>query len=76
MVMVDVGDRAPELVAALMALGMNAAAVDSTVEVTVAAEGDVDAIRDAIADLGLPLHRLSNRFRSLDDVFLTAARRS
>jgi ABC-2 type transport system ATP-binding protein len=76
MVMVDVGDRAPELVAALMALGMNAAVVDSTVEVTVAAEGDVDAIRDAIADLGLPLHRLSNRFRSLDDVFLTAARRS
>jgi len=76
MVMVDVGDRAPELVAVLMALGMNAAVVDSTVEVTVAAEGDVDAIRDAIADLGLPLHRLSNRFRSLDDVFLTAARRS
>ncbi len=76
MVMVDVGDRAPELVATLMALGMNAAVVDSTVEVTVAAEGDVDAIRDAIADLGLPLHRLSNRFRSLDDVFLTAARRS
>ena len=76
MVMVDVGDRAPELAAVLMALGMNAAVVDSTVEVTVAAEGDVDAIRDAIADLGLPLHRLSNRFRSLDDVFLTAARRS
>ena len=76
MVMVDVGDRAPELVAVLMALGMNAAVVDSTVEVTVATEGDVDAIRDAIADLGLPLHRLSNRFRSLDDVFLTAARRS
>jgi len=76
MVMADVGDRAPELVAALTALGMNAAVVDSTDEVTVAAEGDVDAIRDAIADLGLPLHRLSNRFRSLDDVFLTAARRS
>ena len=76
MVVVDVGDRGSELVAALLALGMNAAAVDDTVEVTVTAEEDVDAIRDAIADLGLPLHRLSNRFRSLDDVFLTAARHS
>jgi ABC-2 type transport system ATP-binding protein len=76
MVVVDVGDRASELVTALLALGMNGEAVDNMVEVTVAAEGDVDAIRDVIADLGLPLHRLSNRFRSLDDVFLTAARRS
>jgi ABC-2 type transport system ATP-binding protein len=76
MVVVDVGDRGSELVAALIARGMKAAVVDDTVEVTVTAEGDVDAIRDAIADLGLPLHRLSNRFRSLDDVFLTAARHS
>jgi ABC-2 type transport system ATP-binding protein len=76
MVVVDVGDRGSELVAALIARGMKAAVVDDTVEITVTAEGDVDAIRDAIADLGLPLHRLSNRFRSLDDVFLTAARHS
>ena len=74
MVVVDVGDGRGELVTALLARGMNATVVDDTVEVTVAAEGDVDAIRDAIAELGLPLHRLSNRFRSLDDVFLTAAR--
>ena len=76
MVVVDVGDRGSELVAALIARDMKAAVVDDTVEITVTAEGDVDAIRDAIADLGLPLHRLSNRFRSLDDVFLTAARHS
>lgn len=76
MVVVDVGDRGSELVAALIARGMSAAVVDDTVEVTVTAEDDVDTIRDAIADLGLPLHRLSNRFRSLDDVFLTAARHS
>jgi ABC-2 type transport system ATP-binding protein len=74
MVVVEVGDRGAELVAALVARGMSAAVVDDTVEVTVNADGDVDTIRDAIADLGLPLHRLSNRFRSLDDVFLTAAR--
>ena len=76
MVVVDVGDRGSGLVAALIARDMKAAVVDDTVEITVTAEGDVDAIRDAIADLGLPLHRLSNRFRSLDDVFLTAARHS
>jgi ABC-2 type transport system ATP-binding protein len=76
MVVVDVGDRGGELVTALIARDMNAAAVDGTVEVTVADEGDIDVIRDAIADLRLPLHRLSNRFRSLDDVFLTAARGS
>ena len=76
MVVVDVGDRGSELVAALIARDMKAAVVDDTVEITVTAEGDVDTIRDAIADLGLPLHRLSNRFRSLDDVFLTAARHS
>ena len=73
MVVVDVGDRGGELVSALVARGMNATVVDDTVEVTVTAVDDVDTIRDAIADLGLPLHRLSNRFRSLDDVFLTAA---
>jgi ABC-2 type transport system ATP-binding protein len=75
MVIVDVGDGRGALVTALVARGMNATVVDDTVEVTVATEGDVDAIRDSIAELGLPLHRLSNRFRSLDDVFLTAARR-
>ena len=76
MVVVDVGDRGRELVTALLARGMNAAVVEDTVEVTVDAASEVDGIRDAIADLGLPLHRLSNRFRSLDDVFVTAARRS
>ena len=76
MVVVDVGDRGSELVPTLIARGMNATVVDDTVEITITAEDDVDTIRDAIADLGLPLHRLSNRFRSLDDVFLTAARRS
>jgi ABC-2 type transport system ATP-binding protein len=74
MVVVDVGDRRGELVSALVARGVDAAAVDDTVEVTLTEADDVDTIRDAIADLGLPLHRLSNRFRSLDDVFLTAAR--
>ena len=33
----------------------------------------LDALRDVIADLGLPLHRLSTRLTSLDEVFLDHA---
>jgi ABC-2 type transport system ATP-binding protein len=31
----------------------------------------LDTIRDALADLGLPLHRLSSRAASLDEAFVT-----
>jgi ABC-2 type transport system ATP-binding protein len=74
-VMVDVGTRGGELVTALIGRGLHAAPVNDIVEVTIQTDADVDAIRDAIAELELPLHRLSNRLRSLDDVFVTAARR-
>jgi hypothetical protein len=33
----------------------------------------LDAVRDAVADLGLPLHALSTRHSSLDEVFLRQA---
>ena len=38
-------------------------------------EGDeqLDLLRDVIAELGLPLHRLSTRLTSLDEVFLDRA---
>ena len=35
-----------------------------------AASHDLDLLRDVIADLGLPLYRLTSRLTSLDDVFL------
>ena len=31
------------------------------------------SVRDAVADLGLPLHRMTTRLTSLDDVFLDKA---
>ena len=37
---------------------MAAEAVDGVVEVTIAADDDLDQIRDAVAELGLPLYRL------------------
>jgi len=72
---VDVGPSgATALVVALTARGMTAAAAeDGTVEVAVSSDADLDAIRDTVADLALPLHRLTNQLTSLDDVFLHRA---
>ena len=43
------------------------------VEDGVAVGVDLDTLRDVIADLGLPLHRLTTRLTSLDEVFLDRA---
>jgi hypothetical protein len=62
------------LMAALAARGLVVTADDAgTLEVTVAGEADLDTIRDVVADLGLPLHRLTNRLTSLDEVFVHRA---
>jgi ABC-2 type transport system ATP-binding protein len=60
------------LVEALADRGV-AAAVDGRL-VVVALEGDVvyDAVRDAVADLGLSVRRLQRRTASLEDVFLAS----
>jgi ABC-2 type transport system ATP-binding protein len=72
-VTVDVGPRSGELVAALHTAGATAAAEDGLVEVTVDGDHQMDMLRDVIADLGLPLYRLSSRLTSLDEVFLRRA---
>lgn len=75
-VTVDVGPVAVRaLTAALAARGLAVAPGDhgATLEVTVGSDADLDAIRDVVADLGLPLHRLTNRLTSLDEVFVHRA---
>jgi len=74
-VTVDVGPAgSAPLAAALAAAGIGVAtAEDGSLEVTVDGDPDLDTIRDLVADLGLPLHRLTNRLTSLDDVFLHRA---
>jgi len=72
-VTVDVGPRRDELVPGLAAVGMSATVVDAFVEVTVDGDHHLDRLRDVIADLGLPLYRLSTRIRSLDEVFVRRA---
>jgi ABC-2 type transport system ATP-binding protein len=74
-VTVDVGPGGAEaLVGRLAARGL-AVALDerAMAEVTVAGDADLDAIRDAVAELGLPLHRLTNRLTSLDEAFVHRA---
>ena len=73
LVTVDVGPRAAELVAGLQRAALSSVAADGLVEVTIDGDQDMDKLRDVIADLGLPLYRLSTRLTSLDDVFLSRA---
>ncbi len=72
---VDVGPERTGLVDALVAAGLVATVADGAVEVQVTDEATVDVVRDAVADLGLPLHRMTTRLTSLDDVFLDRAGR-
>ena len=73
-VTVDVGTESAKLVAGLAGASLLAVAGDGVVEVTVGGNHDLDVLRDVIADLGLPLYRLTSRLTSLDEVFLRHAR--
>jgi ABC-2 type transport system ATP-binding protein len=73
---VDVGPERDALVALLAERGLQSATHDGLVEVQVRDEADADTVRDSVADLGLPLHRLSSRLTSLDEVFLDRAGRT
>ena len=70
LVTVDVGRHGEELVAGLARVGMSAVVTDAVVEVTVEGDQAMDVLRDVLADLELPLFRLSTRLTSLDEVFV------
>ena len=72
-VTVDVGPRGDELVAALASRKLPAVGDEGLVEVTIEGDDDLDALRDVVAELGLPLYRLSARLTTLDEVFLHRA---
>lgn len=71
-VTVDVGPNAQDLVAALAAT-LPAVAAEGLVEVEITGDEDLDILRDLIAELELPLYRLSSRVTSLDEVFMDRA---
>ena len=72
-VTVDVGPRSDELIAGLARIDMAAVASEGLIEVTLEGDHQMDMLRDVIAELGLPLYRLTTRLTSLDDVFLRLA---
>jgi ABC-2 type transport system ATP-binding protein len=71
----DLLERSGVRLAKALAARKLAAHVNETgvVEVAVGGDDDLDVVRDVIADLGLPLHKLSTRVGTLDDVFLHRA---
>ncbi len=74
-VTVDVGSHAAaeRLAARVLSAGMQAEVDEGLLEVTVGGDADLDRIRDAIAELELPLYRLGSRLTSLDEVFFEKA---
>jgi ABC-2 type transport system ATP-binding protein len=67
--MVEVDERADELASLLAERGFEVA-VSAGVLLLAGAPGDHDAVRDAVADLGVGLRRLAPRGRTLEDVYL------
>jgi ABC-2 type transport system ATP-binding protein len=72
-VTVDVGPRWQSLVDALRIVDLQAKATEGLVEVEISGDTDLDELRNVIAQLDLPLYRLSTRVTSLDEVFLHRA---
>ena len=70
---VDVGQDRDGLVARLGERGLEATVDDGVVRVRISGDDDIDTVRDCVADLGLPLHRMSTQLTSLDDVFVHQA---
>jgi ABC-2 type transport system ATP-binding protein len=66
---VEVDERADELAALLTDRGFDVT-VGAGVLLLTGATGDHDAVRDAVADLGVGLRRLAPRGRTLEDVYL------
>ncbi len=70
---IDVGPDRAALVAALAGRGLRSDELIGLVEVHVEDDEDIDVVRDVVAELGLPLRRMSTRLTSLDDVFMARA---
>jgi ABC-2 type transport system ATP-binding protein len=72
----DVGADRQRLLGALGERGLAAVEVHGVIEAEVSSDADHDVVRDVVADLGLPLHRMSTRLTSLDEVFIDRASRA
>ena len=66
---VEVDEGTGELAAELAARGLRTRAEERALLVQIAGEATFDAVRDTVADLGLPLHRLEQRRRRVEELF-------
>ena len=66
---VEVEEGEDALAAALIAKGLQAVADGRTVLLHVTEDAQYDVVRDAVAELGLPLVRMEQRRQSLEDLF-------
>ena len=74
-VRVEVDERSAELAERLTSIGIAATALDeATVDVGSDDLATLDAVRDAVDDLGLALHALTGRRHSLDELFTGGVR--
>src|SRR5450432_869190 len=72
-VTIDVGPSAEALLAALGPVNLPGTIYEGVVEIAISGDDDLDTVRNVIAQLELPLYRLSTRVTSLDEVFLKRA---
>src|SRR6266849_8849990 len=66
---VEVDEGLPELQAELAERGLRPQRSDRALLVQIETDATYDAVRDAIADLGLPLNRLEQRRRHVEELF-------
>jgi ABC-2 type transport system ATP-binding protein len=66
---VEVDEDAPRLAERLASRGLSIAIDGRAVLVALDGDGAYDAVRDAVADLGLPLIRIEHRRHRLEDLF-------
>jgi ABC-2 type transport system ATP-binding protein len=69
---VEVTDRQADVVARLISAGVGARAVGQLLEVELVDEGTYDAVRDAVAELGVGLVRLQRSRQHMLDIFRTS----
>ena len=73
-VTIDVGGNGEALVAGLASRQITATVLDGLVEATIDGDDAMDTLRDVVAELELPLFRLSTRLTSHDEVFVRRSR--
>jgi ABC-2 type transport system ATP-binding protein len=67
--LVEVDEGLAELEAELAARGLRPAQEDRGLLVQIKSAGTYDEVRDTVADLGLPLHRIEQRRRRVEELF-------